>query len=174
MTQSLAGITDVEARLGRSLTADELNSIDGILSDISSLIRRYTGRNFTKTTVTKRFRPVNAEVRLPGKPISEIVDARYVDWYGQTQGSVSWFFDGIDHLYVYGCGPTVEVEYVTGTQEVPDDVVAICVGASIRRLTNPTDGTVQSERAGEMSISYAPTIAAAGNGGLLHAETQVL
>src|SRR5690606_41343481 len=84
MTQSLAGITDVEARLGRSLTADELNSIDGILSDISSLIRRYTGRNFTKTTVTKRFRPVNAEVRLPGKPISEIVDARYVDWYGQT------------------------------------------------------------------------------------------
>lgn len=168
---SLATDSDLEARIGRDLTAAEAARASALLADASALIRAYTGRPFEAVADDEvLLRPVGSHLRLPGPPVTAVGQVEWVGTAGtsdRVMGVAEWAWDGADIIELWprpvplvGAPPTgsyadmYRVTYDHG-EPAPDDVVAVCCRMTLAVLLAPTmaSGLVQ-ERIGQYSYQF--------------------
>jgi len=177
---ALATSTDVEARLGRTLTAAETARIDGLLADVSAAVRGAAGQTFTAATTTVTLHSRTGEIRLPERPVTAVTAVTDLD-----NNSISYQWDGLDRISVsipgvfytfetdgYPKPLTVKITYTHGGT-VPDDIVAVVCQITARVLgQDPTTSGIQQEAIGGYFYTIG-TAAAAGGVGMLPPEQQV-
>lgn len=172
---SLATTDDLEARLGRDLTADELARSAAVLSDVSDSVILYTGQKFERDTYLLRTRVKRGFVRLPQRPVHD-VDA-VTDRF---ENDVAFTFDGIDRVYIdcyrSGCAPiqVVDITYDAGPDAVPAAIVGVACSIALRTLgTDPTEAAKTREAIDGYSYSIG-SAGGAGSYGLLPDEYRIL
>lgn len=168
----LATVTDLEARLGRDLTAEEAARADALLADASALIRAYTRQDFTQVLGDVIvLRPVGTVVRLPQRPVQQVTQVVAVGG-SDTLPDValpagSWTWDGIDRVDIWPPSTdwilnlpearadgwpsvnTYRITYDHGYATVPADVVATVCAMVLRTLLSPSMAAgMVSERIG--------------------------
>lgn len=165
----LAVPADLEARLGRSLTATEQTRAVVYLAEASALIRRYTRQVFDRVLNDPAvLRPVGAYLVLPQTPVTAVHEVRGLDETG-TPGDplTGWTWDGLDKIDIttvgfgwsadpwwpWPYGPeSFRVVYDHGEVPIPDDVIGVCSGMVLRTLLSPTQVEgMTSERIGQYS-----------------------
>ena len=175
-TAPLITQSDVEACLGRPLTAAEEARIDALIAAASALIRTYTGQDFTFVTDDEiTLRPVGTHLRLPQRPVTAVTSVVAVGCAGMadfTLPSGSWCFDGIDLLDVwppdstwivnlpewwddYGGPDTYRVVYSHGDAETPAVVETVACSMVVAVLVSPTlVADLASETIGQYSYRF--------------------
>jgi len=183
----LAGIDNLEGRLGRDLSTEEVTRAESILVDVSAAVRNYTGRTFTAQDHTLRTRVHHGEIRLPQRPVLSVTSVHGLNFDGTVGTAVAgWFFDGIDTLCLPGPGLVinattprrgrwpVEIVYRAGYENIPDDIVGIVCSVALRALgRQPLEGGLTSESIDGYSYSVGAA-GAAGPFGFLDSERAVL
>lgn len=169
---ALASPADLEARLGRDLTAQEAARAEALLNDASAVVRAYTRQTFDLATDDEVvLRATGGRITLPGRPVQ---DVSRVEVIGGSEALpdftlADWLFDGIDTVRIGegaavinlpeawwdddGYPGTYRVTYTHGYAEVPGDVLAVVCGVVLRVLTNPSG--YRSETVGSYSVTYA-------------------
>ena len=149
---ALATIADVEARLGRSLTASEQSKAAAYLEDASALFVQRAVQKFEVGESTVRLFPKDGVVRLVQRPIIEIVSVTDIDG-----NEIDFTFDGHQSIYDLGAYTPVTVNYEHGSADIPQDVVAVVAGMVARTLSISPDAAagVQQQSVGPFSQSYA-------------------
>lgn len=173
---TLATDSDLEARLGRSLTSEEAERVDALLVDVSGSVQIHTGQRFERADYTFRSRVKRGFVRLPQRPVHSVdtVTDRF-------ENDVEYEWDGMDRVYVTRLCPTglaplqiVDVTYDAGPDEVPEAIVGVVCNIALRTLGVDPTGTGISQ---ESIDGYAYTIGSVGGAGaygVLPAEAGVL
>lgn len=131
---ALAASEDVEAVLGRTLTADESARIGAILDAASAAVREATGRKYEAGTHTVRRKVRGGKVRLDAP--ATVTDVVEVDCDG-NETTLTGHTLRDDTVYGLGCAGWVEVTYTT-LGDVPDDLVAVVASMAARDLTTAT------------------------------------
>lgn len=175
----LATQADVEARIRRDITdADEIASIEALLSDASSMVRMITGQPFGTQTVTARMKLRNGRVFLAARDVTSITSVETVDGttLGYTWDGLHWLSVGIPNQFdtELADSDVVDVVYVRTGAAAPQWVKAIVAQMAARAFGRPADqsGTLQESIAG---YSYSVGAAAAAGGiGLLTLEEKAL
>lgn len=167
---ALAAVSDLEARLGRTLSGTELSRATALLDDASAAVRGYTGQELTAGTSTnKRLRARGGVVTLPQRPVTAVTSVTDTDG-----NAVGYTWDGWDRLGVVPELEAVLVTYNHGYDTVPDVIVAVVCQVAGRALGTPPDGSgFTQETIGGYSYTIGGT-AAAGALGLLPAELEAL
>lgn len=178
---ALASITDVECRLGRSLTDAESDRMECLLRDASAAVRAYTGQQITAGTTTARLKVKGGMIRLPQRPVTEVSavattggTALFHTWSAGSQIWLSTYLPSANLAPHRNAGQYADVTYAHGYDVTPDDIVAVVCQMATRAFgTSPDQTGVQSETV--VSYSYQLGAAAAAGGiGMLPAERQVL
>lgn len=149
---ALATIADVEARIGRSLTAGETAQATAWLSDASAMFVQRAVQKFEVSESTVRLFPRDGIVRLVQRPVIEINSVVDIDGV-----ELDYTYDGFQSLYELGSYSPVIVNYDHGSDTIPDDVVAVVAGMVVRTLLIPADAAagIQQQSVGPFSQSYA-------------------
>ena len=149
---ALATIADVEARLGRSLTAGETTKATAWLTDASAMFVQRAIQKFEVSESTVRLFPRDGIVRLVQRPVIEVVSVTDLDGT-----AIDFTWDGFQSLYDLGSYTPVTVNYEHGSADIPDDVVAVVAGMVVRTLQIPADAAagIQQQSVGPFSQSYA-------------------
>lgn len=149
---ALATIADVEARLGRSLTAGETTKANAWLNDASAMFVQRAVQKFEISESTVRLFPRDGVVRLVQRPVIDIVSVKDIDGT-----EIDYTYDGFQSIYELGLYSPVIVNYEHGSADIPDDVVAVVAGMVVRTLQIPADAAagIQQQSVGPFSQSYA-------------------
>lgn len=149
---ALATIADVEARLGRSLTAGETSQATAWLGDASAMFVQRAVQKFEVSESTVRLFPRDGIVRLVQRPVIEIVSVTDIDG-----AEIDYTYDGHQSIYELGTYSPVIVNYEHGSDTIPDDVVAVVAGMVVRTLLVPDDAAagIQQQSVGPFSQSFA-------------------
>ena len=149
---ALATIADVEARLGRSLTAGETSQATAWLGDASAMFVQRAVQKFEVSESTVRLFPRDGIVRLVQRPVIEIVSVTDIDG-----AEIDYTYDGHQSIYELGTYSPVIVNYEHGSATIPDDVVAVVAGMVVRTLLVPDDAAagIQQQSVGPFSQSFA-------------------
>ncbi|MFP3990655.1 hypothetical protein U9R90_24960 [Streptomyces sp. E11-3] len=96
----LATVTDLENRLGRSLTADEAARAPALLADASALVREFTGQQLEAVAGDVIvLRPVGSLLRLPQRPVTAVTLVEAIAPDGTSTAVLSgWSWDGRDKV----------------------------------------------------------------------------
>lgn len=176
---ALATAADVEAALGRTLTAGETARVNQLLASASARFRQVARQQLTAGTSTVRLRAMSSAsplhgqgwwscwVRLPQRPVVAVtavvdMDGNAVDFEHLTD----------DLVGVRACG-RVDVTYDHGYATVPDVVVGVVAQMVARALGTAPDETGITQ---ESIVGYSYTLgsaAAAGPFGMLPDELAV-
>jgi hypothetical protein len=179
--QPLATTTDLEDRIGRSLTSAEAARAPALLSDASALIRRYCRKDFLyHEDDVKVLRASGPEIVLPYRPVQEVSSVIAKSGRaGVPDIPVTWWtFDGIDRLFVAdasssgvvnlpedwysGTFPdTFQVTYTHGYPEVPPEATGVCANVVLAVLLAPT---MAAGVIGEVIGPYSYRVVRAGGG----------
>lgn len=155
---ALADVTDLEARLGRPLTAEEQARAGALLEDASAAVRTYTGQHFMRVDdETVVVRAQQGEIRLPQRPVIDVTEVVAIGAGGAPDVPVvGWQWDGLDVVRAVADSPiinlpelwheesdgsypgTYRVTYSHGPAQVPRVVVAVVARMVLRTLTAPT------------------------------------
>lgn len=173
---ALCDITDLEDRLGRSLTTVEQSRAAAYLFDASALVRQYTKQTFTTVNNdTVKLRPVGAFLQLKQLPVISVTSVAGIDVNGMPGAPISgWAFDGIDKIDIAGVGfgwladpwwpwpygpDSFQVVYSHGAATAPDDVIAVVCGMVLRVLLAPsqTEG-MSAEHIGQYSYQMSQQV----------------
>jgi len=149
---ALATITDVEARLGRSLTVAETSKATAYLTDASALFIQRAVQKFEQGESVVRLFPKDGVVRLVQRPVITVSEVKDLDG-----NIIDFTFDGHQSIYDLGSYTPVTVTYEHGSATIPNDVVAVVAGMVARTLSiNPDAASgVQQQTVGPFSQSYA-------------------
>lgn len=149
---ALATIADVEARLGRALTASELPKAQAWLEDASALFVQRATQQFEVGESRVRLFPRDGVVRLVQRPVIDVVSVKDIDGV-----EIDFTFDGHQSIYDLGSYSPVIVEYEHGSAEIPADVIATVAGMVVRTLQIAPDAVsgVTQQSVGPFSQSYA-------------------
>ncbi len=169
---ALASPDDIEARLGRDLTAQEAARAQALLSDASAVVRAYTRQNFDLVTDDEVvLRATGGRISLPGRPVQGVSRVEVIGGSDALPDFTlaDWLFDGIDTVRIGegaavinlpeawwdddGYPGTYRVTYTHGYAEVPAEVLSVVCGVVLRVLTNPSG--YRSETVGSYSVTYA-------------------
>jgi hypothetical protein len=166
---ALATIADVEARLGRALTAAELPKATAWLKDASALFVQRATQQFEMGESRVRLFPRDGVVRLVQRPVISIVSVKDIDGV-----EIDYTFDGHQSIYDLGSYSPVIVEYEHGSEDIPADVVAAVAGVVVRTMQIAPDAVsgVTQQSVGPFSQSYA-TWAVGGQVMLSPAEEKI-
>lgn len=173
----------------RDLTEAELARIDVLLDDTSAVIRNYTKCLFTSVRATERIRPIGYRVRLPHRPVAAVHGVSLLI-NTQTIPVAGFTWDGRDEVWLADVGtvinlaetasewlathtPVAEVDYTSGFDEVPRDVITVICSMIARGLSAPGGGGIISQAVGEYSYRLSDA-AAQGPVMLTDAEKAVL
>jgi hypothetical protein len=149
---ALATIADIEARLGRELTATEDTQAAAWLEDASSMFVQRAIQKFEVSSSVVRLFPRDGVVRLVQRPVIEIDSVTDLDGV-----ELDYTYDGFQSLYDLGSYTPVRVTYDHGSATIPDDVVAVIAGMVVRTVLIPDDAAagIQQQSVGPFSQSYA-------------------
>ncbi len=149
---ALATIADVEARLGRPLTADEAGQASAWLDDASAMFVQKAVQKFEELTSVVRLFPYDGIVRLVQRPVVQVNSVTDIDGT-----EIDFTYDGHQSIYELGTYSPVIVDYDHGSTDIPADVVAVVAGMVVRTLLIPDDAAagVQQNTVGPYSQSYA-------------------
>lgn len=149
---ALATLSDVEDRLGRSLTAEETTKATAWLADASAMFVQRAVQKFEVGESTVRLFPKDGVVRLVQRPVTSIVSVTDIDG-----NEIDYTWDGFQSLYDLGDLRGITVEYEHGSATIPDDVVAVVAGMVARTLSISPDAVagVQQQTVGPFAQSYA-------------------
>jgi hypothetical protein len=149
---ALATISDVEARLGRSLSVAETSKANAYLADASAMFSQRAVQKFEQGESSVRLFPKDGVVRLVQRPVIAIVEVKDIDGV-----EIDFTFDGHQSIYDLGAYTPVTVTYEHGSTDIPADVVAVVAGMVARTLSiNPDAASgVQQQAVGPFSQSYA-------------------
>ena len=169
---ALASPDDIEARLGRDLTAQEAARAQALLSDASAVVRAYTRQNFDLVTDDEVvLRATGGRISLPGRPVQGVSRVEVIGGSDALPDFTlaDWLFDGIDTVRIGegaavinlpeawwdddGYPGTYRVTYTHGYAEVPAEMLSVVCGVVLRVLTNPSG--YRSETVGSYSVTYA-------------------
>jgi hypothetical protein len=188
----LATINDVTSRLPSGVSIDENRAIS-LIRDASATVRRYTKQDFTIGTTIANIRPIGYRLRLPQRPVLDVISIE-IKLPGSQPGTYtsipSWYWDGSDEVWLVDGSAVVNlaeeiisaVEYMTpvcrvtwqhGYTEVPDDIVGVVCSMVNRLITAPGLGGVISETVGEFSYRLSDA-AAQGPMTLTQSEKDIL
>jgi len=166
----LVKVGDVTDRLPSGIAIDE-NRIITLIKDASAAVRRFTKQQFTVTTTTSNIRPIGYKLKLPQRPVLDVIDIQ-IKLPGAQAGVYtsipSWYWDGSDEVWLVDGSAVVNLaedvisalQYMTpvcrvtwqhGYNEIPDDVVGVVCSMVARLLSAPGLGGVISESVGEFS-----------------------
>jgi hypothetical protein len=177
----LALPSDLEARLGRSLTDTEATRAVAYLATASALIRRYTGQVFDAVTDdTVVLRAVGAYLVLPQTPVTAVTEVRGMLPDGTPGTALSgWRWDGLDRVDIttvgffagepwwpWNFGPeSFRVVYDHGSVPIGDDVIGVACDMVLRTLLSPSlvEG-MTSERIGQYSYQLGQFSGGAASG----------
>lgn len=191
---ALASVADLEARLGRDLTAGpQLARATALLDDASAAVRSYTAQQFTRSTTTERVTPpVRGPVVLPQQPVNDVTAVAsalgvaqmylwdglnlYVGDYlsGVVINLAAAYYDGGRYYDGFTRRQPIDVTYDHGFTAIPDEIVAVVCQIAGRAMGRPLeDSGVQQESIG--GYAYTTGVAAAAGGlGMLNDERAVL
>jgi hypothetical protein len=177
----LASVSDVVDRLGRNVTAAELQRLGPLLADASAQIRRYCRRDFLlHANETQILYGHDSEILLPGYPVQSVSTVIAVGGSPTLPDvPIPFFtFDGVLTIRISaGMGAilnlpaawwelgeypgTYRVTYSWGYASYPPEVVMVAANAALGVLTAPTmaAGIVQ-----EVIGPYSYRLEAAGGG----------
>jgi hypothetical protein len=149
---ALATISDVEARLGRSLSVAETSKANAYLADASAMFSQRAVQKFEQGESSVRLFPKDGVVRLVQRPVIAIVEVKDIDGV-----EIDFTFDGHQSIYDLGAYTPVTVTYEHCSTDIPADVVAVVAGMVARTLSiNPDAASgVQQQAVGPFSQSYA-------------------
>lgn len=174
---------DIEARLGRPLTAAEQLRIVALMADASAAVRREAKQQFTPGTSTITIPNRGHRIRLPQRPVTGITEV--VDAAGTTLAAGSYRLVG-DILHTDLCPlnaweiepyrihpEELVVTYTHGDDVVPPDIVAVTCSVVMRAMgTNPTEGGITQQTIDGYTEIHG-MIGAAGPIGLLPSELAI-
>lgn len=149
---ALATIADVEARLGRVLTTDEVAKATAWLDDASALFVNKSQQKFEPGESTVQAFAKDGVVRLLQRPVTAIVSVEDVDG-----ASVAYEWDGFQALFnVYSRLP-LKVVYEHGSATIPEPVVAVVAGMVARTLSIAPDAAsgITKQTTGPFTQEYA-------------------
>lgn len=149
----LADTPDVEAALGRTLSAEEAGRVDGLISVASAAVEKFTGYRFApgEYTVSRIVR--DGRVTLPAS-VATVDVVRLIDRRTGVAEPLTNFTTRGSTIYGLPCG-RVEVEF-TVTDEVPAEIVGLAAGVVAATVSSPPVGAEQMT-AGQFSVSFAST-----------------
>jgi hypothetical protein len=142
--------TDLAARLGVTLTADEQSRATTLLGLASDVIRRAARQNIDRATSTIKVISAADRVLLPQRPVISIDSVT-------RDGSafVDHMLDG-DYLAGSWSGGTIQITYTHGYDPVPDAIKAICLEVVTRVWVNP--GKADQEAYGSERVSHGANV----------------
>lgn len=143
-----ATTTDVEARLGRSLSSSEQTMVADVLAEVTSAIQIYTGQRFENGVATFTVRTDNGSVSLPQRPVKSITS---VNAYGSDYLNYEVIGNTIAGL---PRGTSIEIVYEYGYDDIPDAIQGICVRAAMRALASPEGQALASVTVGGYTETY--------------------
>jgi hypothetical protein len=153
---NLITVSDVEVRLGRSLTFAEAAKVEALIEDASALVVNYTGQNFTAGTSTNMLQVRKGSVKLSQHPVTAVNTVTNIDgddvpfsWNGHHTVAVpSDLLANYDYAIV---------NYDHGYASTPDDVVSVVAGLVVRTFSIAPDAAngITQQTTGPFSVSYA-------------------
>lgn len=153
---ALATVADVEARLGRSLSVDEIAKAEVLLEDASALVVSYTGQKFLPEQSVNLLRVKSKKVHLTQRP------ATAINGVTDPEGNeISFVWDGFQTLKIEcssaASQSNVIVDYDHGNATVPQDVLSVVAGMVARTISIPTEAAagVQQQTVGPFSVTFA-------------------
>jgi hypothetical protein len=175
---------DLEARLGRDLTATEAERAPAVIADVSASIRLYTGQTFelTETTELVKIRRTGVAI-LSQRPVVSITEVKD---HNDNDVTHTWI-EGDDRVHLSPQVPDdfawvpyrnplskVRVTYEHGYEEIPPAVVGVACSIALRALgQTPTDGGTVEEQIDDYRYRLG-SAAGAGGFGLLPDERATL
>jgi hypothetical protein len=154
---ALATTTDVETRLGRSLTESETAKAEALLDDASALVVGYTGQQFLPGESFNLLQVKQGnKIRLTQRPATDVIAITTTDG-----DDVVWTWDGFQTVTIDSVstcnGDRLVVNYEHGNATVPQDVVAIVASMVARTISIPTEAAagVTQQSVGPFSVTYA-------------------
>lgn len=139
---ALATSADVEAVLGRTLTADESARVTGELDKASAYIRAETRRPFdaAEVTVERKVRDNGTVTLVDADTVSVVTE---VGCDGTATTLTGWTQRG-NKVYRLAPRATVEVTH-TRSANVPEALVSLCAQLAAAGLTSEAETGVQSQ-----------------------------
>ena len=140
----LATINDVTSRLPSGVSIDENRAIS-LIRDASATVRRYTKQDFTIGTTTANIRPIGYKLRLPQRPVLDVISIE-IKLPGSRLGTYTsipaWYWDGSDEVWLVDGSSVVNLaeeiisamEYMTpvcrvtwqhGYTDIPDEIIGV-------------------------------------------------
>lgn len=154
---ALATTTDVETRLGRSLSETETARAEAFLDDASALVVSYTGQQFLPGTSYNLLQVKQGnKIRLTQRPATDVLSLTNTDG-----DDVLFTWDGFQTIVVENptiCnGDRLIVSYEHGNATVPNDVVSVVSAMVARTISIPTEAAagVTQQTVGPFSVTYA-------------------
>lgn len=159
---AFATSSDLEERLGLDFNADEHVRASGLLLKASNLIRAATGQHISLVAddeySTRGY--AGGEITLPERPIVEVgsvviagttIDA--AGYYFQGDKVIRWGAYGWPQVGFGSSTDELVVTYTHGYEEIPGDIVAVCLEMVARVWANP--GAVVSETVGNVQTTFS-------------------
>lgn len=162
----LATVEDLEAALGRDLTAAEAARAPALLAQASAKLRTFTKMDFAAAEDDEIvLRPVGAMLRLPNRPtaVSEVAQMGADGSVGRVLPAAEWAWAGLDEIELWPnslpplCSELPDRYRVTYDHDgtVPDFIKVKAVELVLRTLMAPTMApNLVSERAGNYHYQY--------------------
>lgn len=162
VVDAFATSMDLEERLGVEFTAAEHLRARGLLLKASNLIRAATGQHISLVEgdvyTTRGY--AGSRLTLPERPILDITEVLVGDttidasgYYFQGDELIRWGASGWPQLGFGSSTDVLAVTYTHGYEEIPGDVVAVCLEMVVRVWANP--GAVVSETVGNVQTTFS-------------------
>lgn len=150
-----ASTSELEDRLGVTLTADEHARAHRLLLAATEQIRNATGQTISLTTDAQLVSPgtYGARLRLPQRPVVAVDPTILLD--GVEVASATWYLEGDELVRVGGWGgpaSAIDVLYTHGYDVIPAVIKQVTLEMVVRVWVNP--GSVTQEGYGVEQVSY--------------------
>jgi hypothetical protein len=165
----LATPEQLAARMTATATPER---VDAALTDASATVRSYTGQHFTRAVTTDTLAShCCAQVRLPQRPVQEVLDVLVGDVVA------TWRFNGTDRVDITwprAGAWYAAVTYDHGYDEIPDDIVAVVCNVAARSLASPPERAGMTQQSITNYSESFGSVGASGPVGLFADEQAIL
>lgn len=148
----LITVDDIEAALGREGTDEEVDEWNRYIDVVSNYINNSVDVSFEPLTVTTRLKADSyGQIRLI-RPVTDITSVKNF----RTGMEDLWVdFDGIDLLFYLEPHQVVDVTYSYGYDDVPEDVVNVCVNLVLTLVSEAPPTNLTKYKVGDVEELYS-------------------
>jgi hypothetical protein len=162
LSYALCSVADVEKQLGETLAGNDITVCENMINLATQYAEKYIGRNIkarsSDETEVFDIEPNTQDIFVKNFPIISVTSVKqnttlltvdvdylkYSDIGKFTKPYANWT-DGYK---------MVEIVYKGGYATVPEDLMQWCIEIITYMFDTKEDGNIQSERVGQLSVSY--------------------